>query len=208
MSIFLQGTIGVFVFNCSSAHEALSDGVLNVNNMNAKPGSKQNGLHDTVIPNDIPHPQHSEIKDTHDHFQSMAFPSDHPDPELRGQPMSMLQVLRERESVWDRFTNGGRIEPVGTCKKCKLSAANGDALERVARAKEAGHEQHVSEQLDNMAEQSVSSEDNKWRCAKRVLSFQKDYIEESPLLQRRIEERRLECIFLPKFYCELDAIEM
>ena len=95
------GAIGIFVFDCLSAHEALSDDALNVNNMNSKPGGKQGKIHDTIIPDNIPPPWHPGIKDTHSHFQSMVFPDDHPNIQLRGQPKGMMQVLWEHKSVWD-----------------------------------------------------------------------------------------------------------
>ena len=44
------GAIGLWVFDCSSAHKALADDALNVKNMNIKPGGKQRLLHPTVIP--------------------------------------------------------------------------------------------------------------------------------------------------------------
>lgn len=121
------GAIGIFVFDCSLAHEALSDDALNVNNMNAKPGGKQNILHNTVIPNDIPSPRHTGIKDTHGHFQSMVFPDNHPDPKLCSKLKGMMQVLRECEAIWDQFTDGGHIKPIGMCKTCKLLVAKRDA---------------------------------------------------------------------------------
>lgn len=78
--VYSPGRLWRLVFDCSSAHDALSDDALNVNNMNAKPGGKQNKLHDTDIPDNIPFPQHLEIRDTRGQFQPMVFPNDHPDP--------------------------------------------------------------------------------------------------------------------------------
>lgn len=35
------GTVGIFVFDCSSAHEAFAEDALNINNMNVNPGKSQ-----------------------------------------------------------------------------------------------------------------------------------------------------------------------
>ena len=48
--------VGVWVFDCSSAHEGLAADALNVNNMNVNPGGKQKHLRSTTIPLDNPAP--------------------------------------------------------------------------------------------------------------------------------------------------------
>lgn len=48
--------IGVWVFDCSSAHEGLAEDALNINNMNINPGRKQTHLRDTIIPLSNPLP--------------------------------------------------------------------------------------------------------------------------------------------------------
>ncbi|KAJ6617726.1 hypothetical protein B0H10DRAFT_2434264 [Mycena sp. CBHHK59/15] len=45
-------------------------------------------------------------------------------------------------------------------------------------------------------------------CMQRVLSLQQDFREEKPLLQLIIEKAGHKCLFLPKFHCELNPIEM
>lgn len=207
------GAVGVFAFDCSSAHEAMAENALNVNNMNVKPGGKKARLRDTIIPINNPPPQCTKIADTRGQLQRMNFPDDHPDPKLRGQPKGMMQVLMERESVWEILTAGGQRKPVGTCKKCQLSQKKRDALLRVERAEDSGQDKNVSNEDHRDAEQVEepernSSDENNWCCMKRVLSLQTDFAEEKPYLQQRIEELGHRCIFLPKFHCELNAIEM
>jgi len=51
------GAIGIWVFDCSSAHEALANDALNIKNMNIKPGGQQCQLHPTVIPLNNPLPK-------------------------------------------------------------------------------------------------------------------------------------------------------
>jgi len=47
-----------------------------------------------------------------------------------------------------------------------------------------------------------------WCCMTCVLSLQSDFKNEKPLLQKYVEERGHICLFLPKFHCELNPIEM
>jgi len=42
----------------------------------------------------------------------------------------------------------------------------------------------------------------------RMLSMEQDFHNEKPLLQIVIERAGHKCIFLPKFHCELNPIEM
>lgn len=42
--------VGIWVFDCSSAHEGLAPDALNINNMNINPGGKQGLLQNTAIP--------------------------------------------------------------------------------------------------------------------------------------------------------------
>ncbi|EKM78048.1 hypothetical protein AGABI1DRAFT_42629, partial [Agaricus bisporus var. burnettii JB137-S8] len=45
-------------------------------------------------------------------------------------------------------------------------------------------------------------------CMQRVLSLQEDFQNEKPLLQLIIEQAGHKCLFLPKYHCELNPIEM
>src|SRR5258705_10854258 len=53
--------VGVWLFDCSSAHEGLTVDALNVNNMNVNPGGKQKLLQDTIIPLNNPPPQPGKV---------------------------------------------------------------------------------------------------------------------------------------------------
>jgi hypothetical protein len=46
---------GVWIFDCSSSHEAMAPDSLNVNRMNVSPDGKQTLMHDTIIPLSNPH---------------------------------------------------------------------------------------------------------------------------------------------------------
>ena len=43
---------------------------------------------------------------------------------------------------------------------------------------------------------------------RKILSLQADFIAQKSRLQNKIEKREHKCIFYPKFYCELNFIEM
>ncbi|KIJ30773.1 hypothetical protein M422DRAFT_267604 [Sphaerobolus stellatus SS14] len=43
------GAVGIWIFDCSSAHEAFSEAAFNIKNMNVNPGGKQHLLRPTII---------------------------------------------------------------------------------------------------------------------------------------------------------------
>jgi hypothetical protein len=45
-------------------------------------------------------------------------------------------------------------------------------------------------------------------CWSKILSQQSDFLKERPLLQAIIEDSGHICLFLPKFHCELNPIEL
>jgi len=45
-------------------------------------------------------------------------------------------------------------------------------------------------------------------CMARLLSQQEDFMNQPSMLELMIKEKGHECIFLPKFHCELNPIEM
>ncbi|EGO05026.1 hypothetical protein SERLA73DRAFT_118684 [Serpula lacrymans var. lacrymans S7.3] len=47
-----------------------------------------------------------------------------------------------------------------------------------------------------------------WCCMQKVLSLQKDFMSERPLLQVLIKDAGHRCYFLPKYHCELNHIDM
>ena len=57
-------------------------------------------------------------------------------------------------------------------------------------------------------EEAVTVPENNWCCMYRVISLQEDFANEKPLLQHYLEGRGHVCMFLPKFHCELNPIEM
>lgn len=178
--------VGVFVFDCSSSHEAFAKNALNVNNMNVKPGGKQVHMHNTVIPLGNPPPKPGTV-DSRGQTQSMVFPDDHEDPKLRGQPKGMLEVLRERTSVWETLVDNLRGKKVvGICGSCKISQKKKDALRRLLEAEQAGHEDTLTEAEVCEAEEAANDDDqpaSDWCCAKRVLSLQQDFLDEKPELE-------------------------
>jgi len=45
-------------------------------------------------------------------------------------------------------------------------------------------------------------------CMARLLSQQEDFVNQESMLEKHIKAAGHECIFLPKFHCELNPIEM
>ena len=204
--------VAIFVFDRSSAHEGFAENALNVNNMNVGHGKKQRKLRDTVIPLSNPEPAPGE-EDTRGQVQKMSFPDDHPNPELRGQAKGIKNVLQERKSVWNKYTTicverGTR--QVGKCTPCSKSQTRKDAERRVAFAEVAGQEGAASaeDMIAANSESATPSTSDEWCCMHRVLSSQEDFRTERPLIQTLIEDAGHICVFLPRFHCELNPIEM
>lgn len=124
----------------------------------------------------------------------------------------MKAVLQERGGVWDKLceTVGGEKKVVGSCKTCKMSEKKKDALRRLAIAEMAGQEDRVDEGLLQQLDETRDVEESasRWCCMSRVLSLQDDFASEKPLIQHYIEDRGHKCMFLPKFHCELNPIEL
>ncbi|KIY47167.1 hypothetical protein FISHEDRAFT_45850 [Fistulina hepatica ATCC 64428] len=211
--------VGIWEFDCSSAHEALAPDALNVNHMSVNPGGKQSRMHDTVIPLSNPSPK-LRCPDVCGQPQSLVFPESHPDPsgktlyeegDLKTRPpKGMRLVVQEHVAVWDKLCDmvGGEKHVVGRCNSCKISAQKKDVMRRIAEAEGAGRDDAL-EDLEAASEEAVIDEPaNDWCCLHRVLSKQDDFVNEKPMIQMYLESRGHVCMFLPKFHCELAAIEM
>jgi len=192
--------IAEFIFDQSSAHGAYAKDALNAKEMNVKPGGKQRKMHDTYIPFDNPNP------DLRGQPQSMVFPSnllpDHPDYQFRGQPKGMQSVLEERGLIpMLRAANGGQA--VGECRICKLSREAQEQLHRDALAAAEGNDGPSEGHANTAQEPKLTI-----CCMRKMLANQQDFKDEKPLLQIILEESGHRCWFLPKFHCELNPIEM
>jgi hypothetical protein len=139
--------------------------------------------------------------------QHMVYPDDHPDPKLHGQPKGMKQVLIKWGIIWDTLlSKSGHRGPMGTCQDCKKSEQAKDAEVRITAAAMMGDEVKEIAAMDVTADASGPAND--WCCMSCVMSLQSDFKSEKPFIQRYIEEHGHKCIFLPKFHCELNPIEM
>jgi hypothetical protein len=199
------GAVGVWIFDCSSAHEAFADDALNVNNMNIKPGGKQRKIRSTIIPLSNPPPNPGN-PDTRGQIQPLVFPDDHQDTELCGKAKGLRAVLMERTSVWDalREAAGGDERKIkNVCEVCKASQVEKDRLAHVAGAACADGDVGINDGIPDFP-----GSGSNLCCVTRALSQQQDFLDEKPVIQRYIEEQGHICLFLPKFHCELDPIEM
>jgi hypothetical protein len=109
------------------------------------------------------------------------------------------------------------------CKNCAATNIQKDAEERAARliqqAEDVGyflsHEQSVSElSASNQSSsglatlQAPTQSKDPTCCWSKIMSCQSDFVNECPLLQTIIEDAGHMCLFLPKFHCELNPIEL
>jgi len=79
----------------------------------------------------------------------------------------------------------------------------------IAEAKAMGQESSLRDAKVAEASSSVpSAPQDEWCCAYQVLSLQDDFVNKKPLLQHYLEGCGHVCLFLPKFHCELNPIEM
>jgi hypothetical protein len=143
----------------------------------------------------------------------MNFPDDHTGKDsdgnsLAGQPKGMERILHERGLLQ---TLEAKRKVLAVCAKCKLSQAAREKAMKAAKSKEdeaegTGNSDLGARGLSDMEDDDLDRETD--CCMQRVLSLQQDFRDEKPLLQLIIEKAGHKCLFLPKFHCELNPIEM
>lgn len=98
--------------------------------------------------------------------------------------------------------------PVFRCASCQLSETKRDQIAREARLQREKEAQQAFEQNGEVLNQPLEDTADPMCCAAKILSLQSDFANEKPLLQKVIEEAGHICVFLPKFHCELNPIEL
>jgi hypothetical protein len=169
--------------------------------MNRGPGGAQPKMHDTI------NPTTGEVQQMVYPLDSMAV--DEHGNSLAGQPKGMEEVLRERHLLGTLDQKRGRY--VGVCADCSASQAARDKAAKEAKAREDEIEGSGDAMLADRGvseKESVDLSRSKTCCMRRILSLQPDFLAEKPLLQVIIEKAGHKCLFLPKFHCELNPIEM
>lgn len=192
--------VAVFIFDCSSAHEAFAEDALLAHKMNKGSGGKQPKMHDTIIP-------------ATGQLQSMVWPADCTDLDaqgvsLAGQPKGMEQILLERGLLANLVLKKSDKK---VCSDCEMSQTARDKAAKLAKARQQEIEGDGIECLADRYECDAEAGDlerSRDCCMRRVLSLQPDFLAEKPLLQLVIEQAGHKCLFLPKFHCELNPIEM
>lgn len=120
--------VGVFIFDCSLAHEAYSDNALMAHKMNRGPGGQQPKMCDTVIPGT-------------DVIQSMIYSNNCTKQDSNGEPLAgkakgMEQVLYERGLLEDLAKASKGEKPVGVCTTGKMSRVARDKAMKAAKSRQ------------------------------------------------------------------------
>jgi len=99
------------------------------------------------------------------------------------------------------------MKVIKKCKQCTKSQTLKDAECCIAKADEMGQEDMIDEKMVLETEAPPAAVDG-WCCMYWVLSLQEDFLTEKPMIQSIIEEAGHVCLFLPRFHCKLNAIEL
>lgn len=143
--------------------------------------------------------------------QMMGFPSNCHVPELCGKEKGMKVVLQET-GLWEHRENKamelGQPLLLAKCSVCKALAASQYpktwSLWHIQQY--ADHWFFVSEEKCGVrTESDTKISDCLWF---RILNLQSYFLNEKPLLQMVIEEAGHVCLFLKKFHCDLNPIEL
>lgn len=174
--------------------------------MNLGPGGKKTPLRDTMIPTDDPRipPELQGLP------QSMVYPADYHDPNLAGKNKGVRCILAEH-GLWAMYEAKAKERGQNTvfrCANCKLSASKRDLAAREGRIQREKEAQEAYENGEDPIIPVIEETNDPTCCASKILSLQSDFANEKPLLQTVIEESGHICLFLPKFHCELNPIEL
>ncbi|KAJ7571964.1 hypothetical protein C8J56DRAFT_907098 [Mycena floridula] len=138
--------VAVFIFDCSSAHEAFASDALLAHKMNRGSGGKQPKMCDTVITST-------------NLSQSMVFPAnytrtDKDGSSLAGKPKGMEQVLHE----WGLLAalEAKHKKVLGVCAKCKMTQA---AREKAMKEAKARQDEIEGSGVEGMATRRISEMD-------------------------------------------------
>lgn len=170
--------------------------------MNRGPGGSQPKMHDSV------NPRTGQV-------QQMVWPRDSDavgknGQSLAGLPKGMEQICRER-GLLEVLEKNGKV--IGICGECKKSEAAREKAVKEAKARQEEVEGSSIPGTGFVADAGAEAEEDDLEqptdcCMQRILSCEKDFLSEKPLLQVIIERQGHKCLFLPKFHCELNPIEM
>ena len=120
-----------------------------------------------------------------------------------------MRVILEEQGILAHVIaqNGGKVLP-GDCANCKMSQHAWDkaACKTAAATSESFYSKINTDDKDSPSLDAYLPTST--CCMQQIMSLQKDFCSEKPLLQIIIEEAGHKCYFLLKFHCELNPIEM
>ena len=135
----------------------------------------------------------------------MVFSQDHPYEKLCGVAKGMKEVLHKHELVWDELEKRCK-KVVGKCQACTNSQIKKDAEQCVAEAEAMGQESSLTDAKVAKANSTIPLvPQDKWCCTYHVLSLQDGFVSEKSFY---LEGCGHICLFLPKFHCKLNLIEI
>jgi hypothetical protein len=130
---------------------------------------------------------------------------------VTGKPKGMEQILQEHGLLRELAAKSPNRKVGGVCKECKKSQVARDKARKEAKARKDEIDGSGLEGFADRSEAETEDEDllhSRHCCMQWVLSLQLDFLAEKPLLQLVIEKAGHKCLFLPKFHCKLNPIEM
>ena len=195
--------VAVFIFDCSSAHEAYVENALISHKMNWGPSGQLPTMQDTNNP-------------LTGLVQTMNFPTDSIEIDAKGvlvagKPKGMEQILKEHGLLSEIAVKSPNGKVFCVCKECNKSQVAHDKARKEAKAREDKIEGSGLEGLADRSETEAEDADLHCSCSccmQCVLSLQLNFLCGKPLLQLVIEKAGHKCFFLPKFHCEQNPIKM
>lgn len=183
------GCVAVLVFDQSSAHNSHGEGALNAWSMNLNPGGKAEPQNDTYYP---PESRVNKIGEMHRLWKEKTED----------------RVVKDKDGKEVQDKDGKKVMETITFKEPK-------GIKRILQDRGCYPEKHQGQFLRAKCVPQCPdptsyppSSDKPPCCLTRILQNHQDFREAKPLLEQLIEDRGHRCLFLPKFHCELNPIEM
>lgn len=173
------GCTGVFVFDCSTAHESHGEGAINAWGMNLKPGGNKVAQNTTYFP-----------------------------PETIGPNASKRGMPQELWTEGEPGPGEAHFDDAGNRIKVKIPKGIAMILAERGIFPQGPDGKPLRAKCSPRCPDPLPEEPPKTCCQAAILQGHQDFREQKSLIATTIEARGHKCVFLPKFHCELNPIEM